>query len=125
MSEANKRYAATLKGGLARAKASRKYRYRLNKVIDQGSPQQPSDGLLILSPAAAEEPPSSNGFAPPTAPVKAIWCCCRCDRRCPDFFRWDFLRRRAPRSIAHCQNACLILASKIRDKTGAQSDHPP
>jgi hypothetical protein len=125
MSEANKRYAATLKGGLARAEASRNYRSRMNKVIDQGSPRRPPDGLLAQSPVAAKEPLSPDGLAPPAKPVKAAWYCCRCGRCCPDFFRWDFLRRRAPRSIAHCQNACLVLGSKIRDKRGVHGDHPP
>jgi hypothetical protein len=47
MSEANKRYAATLKGGLARAEASRNYRSRMNKVIDH-----PGGPPMVCSPRA-------------------------------------------------------------------------
>ncbi len=98
---------------MARAQASRQYRSRVKKVIDQGSLAQPPDGFLAASSAASEKISPADGDAPAERPAPTTWRCCRCSRCCPDFFRWDFLRRRAPRSIAQ------------RDKRGAGGDHPP
>lgn len=113
LAEANKRYAATLKGGMARAQASRRYRSRINKVIDHGSLRQLPNDLLSQSPAAVEELPLSDSDPQAEKPVQTTWRCCGCGHCCPDFFRWDFLRRRAPRSITR------------QDKRGAHGDHPP
>lgn len=109
---ANKRYARTSKGRMARAKATAKWRVRKNKVIDQGSPQRAPDGLLSRSLAAKKPPSVREHFGHPAFSGGSCRCCW-CGRRCPAAVRRDFLRRRAPRSFVQS------------DGRGAIDDHSP
>ena len=95
--DANRRYAATAKGRMARARATANWRSRKNKVIDQGSPQPPPDGLLSRS-LAAKKPPSIKEYFGQPAFSGGSCRCCWCGRCCPASVRRGFLRRRAPRT---------------------------
>jgi hypothetical protein len=113
LSEANKRYAATRRGRMTRARCSSRCRASKNKVIDQSSLMPPADGLLRLSLAVADEPPVARADPAPSAPVGRLQRCCCCGRSASPFLRRDFIRRRAPRTTV--QNG----------KRGAASDNPP
>ena len=86
---AGARYRASRRGRLAHALRARRYRRRQKIVTHQGSPSAPPDDLLSLDLAAAKGPPSTGDF-PKLPPGLCHWC----GRRCPDFVRQDFLRRR-------------------------------
>ncbi len=86
---AGARYQASRRGRLAHALRARRYRRRQKIVTHQGSPSAPLDDLLSLDLAAAKGPPSTGDF-----PKLPPWRCHWCGRRCPDFVRQDFLRRR-------------------------------
>jgi hypothetical protein len=109
---ANKRYAATSKGRMARAKATAGWRVRKNKVIDQSSPQPPSDGLLSGS-LAVKKPPSVSDYSRPSPFSGGLCRCCWCGRCCPASVRRGFLRRRAHRTFVQ------------HGDRGAADDHPP
>lgn len=94
---ADKRYARTSKGRMARARATANWRSRKNKVIDQGSPKPPPDDLLSKS-LAAKKPPSVSDYSRSLASSGGVFRCCWCGRRCPASVRRGFLRRRAPRT---------------------------
>ena len=87
-------YQASRRGRLAHALRARRYRRRQKIVTHQGSPSAPPDDLLSPDLAAAKGPSSTGDF--PKLPPCRHWC----GRRCPDFVRQDFLRRRWFRTAA-------------------------
>lgn len=86
---AGRRYQTSRRGRFAHALRARRYRGRQKNVTHQGSPPAPPDDLLSLDLAAANEPPSVSD-----RPSRPAWQCHWCGRRCLDFVRQDFLRRR-------------------------------
>jgi hypothetical protein len=89
--EAGRRYQNSRRGRLAHAERARRYRLRRNNVTHQGSPSDQTDDLLSVVPAAIMTE------AVPTD-IRPRWQCHRCGRRCPQFVRHDFLRRRVRRN---------------------------
>ena len=80
-------------GRLAHADRTRRYRARCKNVTHHGSPAPPLDDLLPpSSPAIA-----SDAAIPAERPRHATSHCHWCGRRCPEFVRREFLRRRLDR----------------------------
>ena len=107
--DAGRRYQTSLRGRLAHAARSRRYRVRCKNVTHHGSPPSPPDDLLSPDPAAASKPPSIGDF-PRQPPGRCHWC----GGVCPQFVRQNFLRRRqGPRTVARY------------DRGGAKRDYSP
>ena len=107
--EAGRRYQASRNGRFAHAERNRRYRARRQNVTHQGSPSPPMDGLLPVGPAEAASGRRVQGDAPGVAAGHCPWC----GRRCLEFVRQDFIRRRRARSIDQ------------HDRRGPARDHPP
>jgi len=90
---AGRRYQSSRRGRLAHADRTRRYRAHRKNVTHHGSPEPPPDDLLSLgSPAIA-----SDAAIPEEWPRRATSHCHWCGRRCPEFVRREFLRRRLGR----------------------------
>jgi hypothetical protein len=76
------------RGRVNHAARSRRHRARKNNVTHQGSPRDPSDGLLPKDPAGTMTARSSTDRA-----LLRRWHCHRCGRRCLSLVRRGFLRR--------------------------------
>ena len=87
--EAGCRYQASHRGRMKHAMRQRRWRAQKNKVTHQGSPPAPLDGPLSAGPAVAVTESSSTDRT-----GRPRWQCHYCGRRCPEFVRRDFLRRR-------------------------------
>ena len=90
---AGQRYQTSRRGRLAHADRTRRYRARCKNVTHHGSPEPLPDDLL---------PPGSPAIASDAAileerPRRTISHCHWCGRRCPEFVRREFLRRRLDR----------------------------
>lgn len=88
MRAAGHRYQTSRRGRMKHAERSRRYRARKNTVTHQGSP---ADGPLALLSEA--EVVNRSETRPSDDPDRRRWCCDRCGRPCPAFFRRDFLQR--------------------------------
>ena len=106
--EAGRRYQASRNGRFAHAERNRRYRARRQNVTHQGSPAPPTDDLLPAGPAEAVSGPRVQSDAPGVS----AWHCHWCNRRCRQFVRQDFIRRRPARSIGQ------------HDRRGSARDHP-
>ena len=90
---AGRRYQSSRLGRLAHAVRARRYRARGKKVTHQGSPLRAADDLLVPgSRAIAGDAKAATDRSSPVAPH-----CHWCGRRCLDFVRRGFLRRRVRR----------------------------
>ena len=90
---AGRRYQTSRRGRLAHADRTRRYRARCKKVTHHGSPEPlPDDLLPAASPAIA-----SDAEIPEERPRHTTSHCHWCGRRCPEFVRREFLRRRLDR----------------------------
>jgi hypothetical protein len=90
---AGQRYQTSRRGRLAHADRTRRYRARCKNVTHHGSPEPLPDDLLPPgSPAIA-----SDAAIPEERPRHATSHCHWCGRRCPEFVRREFLRRRLDR----------------------------
>lgn len=92
---AGRRYQRSRRGRFAHAERSRRYRLRRKIVTHQGSPAPEPEGLLPLPSEGTANPPVFIAFPPPTT----AWHCHRCGRRCAEFVRLGFRRRRGSHSI--------------------------
>jgi len=103
--EAGRRYQASRRGRINHAARARRYRARKNNVTHQGSPPDRTDDLLAVSlVVVAMESTSADRSGRPR------WHCHRCGRRCPEFVRRTFLRRRR---------------DSWTNRKGSHRDHPP
>lgn len=82
---AGARYQQGRRGRHKHAERTRRWRARKNNVTHHGSPDAGPDDVLAQAPAVV---------AP--AQIRPPGHCLFCGRRCPDFVRRDFLRRRGP-----------------------------
>ena len=90
---AGQRYQTSRRGRLAHADRTRRYRARCKNVTHHGSPAPSPDDLLPPgSPAIA-----SDAAIPEERPRRTTSHCHWCGRRCPEFVRREFLRRRLDR----------------------------
>lgn len=105
---ASRRYQMSRRGRFAHALRARRYRSRQKNVTHQGSLPAALDALLSSAPEPVSEPPPAAN--PPRRPP---WRCHWCQRRCPDFVRQDFLRRRHRPQTGR------------RSRRGVERDHSP
>ena len=91
--DAGRRYRASHQGRRNQARRTARWRERQKNVTHHGSPQPPADDLLPPgAPAGARDAASPGDRRRPAVPH-----CHWCGRRCPDFLRQGFLRRRIRR----------------------------
>ena len=94
---ASRRYQASRRGRFAHASRARRYRARQKIVTHHGSPPRPPDDLVPAGSAAVAD---DQSFAD-SVPQRLVWRCQWCGRRCTEFVRREFLRRRrVPRTVA-------------------------
>ena len=87
--QAGARYRKSWRGRFTQAVRTRRWRAGKNKVTHHGSPAAPADAVVAEDPAAVATEQAR-------AVVRPRGHCQFCGRRCPDFVRRDFLRRRGP-----------------------------
>ena len=94
--EAGQRYQTSRRGRVAHALRARSYRARQKNVTHQGSPRPPPDDLVLPGSAVTASEPSPSPDA-----RRWAWHCHWCGRRCSQFVRQGFLRRRrVPRNVS-------------------------
>ncbi len=90
---AGQRFQTSRRGRHAHAMRARRYRARGKKVTHQGSPNPPADDPLALGSPKDASDAASPGNRPRPAGPHCHWC----GRRCLEFVRQGFLRRRVGR----------------------------
>jgi hypothetical protein len=93
--EAGRRYQRSRRGRFVHAERSRRYRLRRKNVTHQGSPAPEPEGLLPSPSVGTANRPVFIATPPPIT----AWRCHRCGRRCAEFVRLGFRRRRGSYSI--------------------------